>query len=327
MKFSFDWFKSQKQKEIERLMEERDLLLLEKVRIQSLEKKASEKASDKKPYVKLKLVNDVITIVLESGEVLSRKNSTIEDFESIRKLSTIDGIIDYFKKSNKGNEESLPEDIEDFLNNVTGHHMDMLVQTGDFNIKGNSIYINDINRSLPPLLVSRFYDLVQLDNYTENEEYIGLKRFFMWCCLNPRPEVADRLYDFLMKNKMKITKQGFFVALRNVVNVKGKDSEIVEFVSNTYNKIKGVWKKNPGDYEVFDDNGYTFVHRDKQNHGYNKHVGNLKDLYMNLPEMRENRFTDNWSKSFDIRIGRPVSMNIDECNWSTQDCAAAGLVM
>jgi len=54
-------------------------------------------------------------------------------------------------------------------------------------------------------------------------------------------------------------------------------------------------------------------------------IGGLTDLYLDLPNRHENRFTDNWTKTFDIRIGQVVSMPIDECNWSTQDCATAGL--
>ena len=54
-------------------------------------------------------------------------------------------------------------------------------------------------------------------------------------------------------------------------------------------------------------------------------IGNLKELYLDLPNRAENRFTDDWTKTFDIRIGSPVSMPIEKCNWSTQDCAAAGL--
>jgi hypothetical protein len=44
-----------------------------------------------------------------------------------------------------------------------------------------------------------------------------------------------------------------------------------------------------------------------------------------LPNRAENRFTDDWTKTFDIRIGKPVTMPMSDCNWSTQDCAAAGL--
>jgi len=187
------------------------------------------------------------------------------------------------------------------------------------------------------------------------------------------------LYRFLTDNSFKITKQGFFVALRNVVTLHGSP-ELVHFVSNTYNKVKAVWKKSPDKYTVFlKDGEYILVHEDELtktethksttcpeclgdggwddggnsdaweddwtdcdvcngsgeveeytydevwtvNHG--EKIGGLTELYLDLPNRAENRFTDDWTKTFDIRIGRTVSMPMSECNWSTQDCAAAGL--
>ena len=195
----------------------------------------------------------------------------------------------------------------------------------------------------------------------------------MWCCLNPRAEVSNELYRFLDENSFRITKQGFFVALRNVVTLHGSP-ELVHFISNTYNKVKAVWKKSPDNYTVFIENGiYTLVHNDSltieethtsttcpnclgeggwededgdweecevcdgtgeieeysytetylADHGEN--LGGLTELYLDLPNRKENRFTDDWTKTFDIRVGKVVSMPQEECNWSTQDCAAAGL--
>ena len=195
----------------------------------------------------------------------------------------------------------------------------------------------------------------------------------MWCCLNPRAEVANELYRFLTDNSFRITKQGFFVALRNVVTLHGSP-ELVHFISNAYNKVKAVWKKNPNEYTVFLENGeYKLVHDDKLfktilvedttcsdcegegviynddyedfdcetcdgtgeveeydyeqtvpvDHGQN--IGGLTELYLDLPNREENRFTDDWTKTFDIRIGQVVNMPMTDCNWSTQDCAAAGL--
>ena len=54
-------------------------------------------------------------------------------------------------------------------------------------------------------------------------------------------------------------------------------------------------------------------------------MGGLTDLYLDLPNRHENRFTDDWTKTFDIRIGKVVKMPKEDCSWSTQDCAAAGL--
>jgi hypothetical protein len=216
----------------------------------------------------------------------------------------------------------------------------------------------------------------QLNN---DDNYVALKNFFMWCCLNPRAEVAHELYRFLAENSFRITRQGFVVALRNVVTLHGSP-ELVHFISNAYNKVKAVWKKNPSEYTVFLENGeYKLVHDDKltttethtstdcpecngaggwygefdeeidddewedceacQGGGeiepytysvivpvdHGEKIGSLVDLYLDLPNRAENRFTDDWTKTFDIRIGQVTSMPKEDCNWSTQDCMAAGL--
>jgi hypothetical protein len=242
----------------------------------------------------------------------------------------------------------------------------------DFEIEGNSVKLAGTGRTMPQLLVEKFIELVDLydvdpyNDVTDDQEYQALKRFFMWCCLNPRAEVANDLYDFLNKNSFRITKQGFFVALRNVVTLRGS-VELVQFVSNAYNKVKAVWKKSPDKYTVFLENcEYKLVHEDdlyetelvecqdcdgqgidwscendedsvcefcdgvgqcdnmnQINHG--EKIGNLTELYLDLPNRHENRFTDAHTRTFDIRVGQVVNMPPQECNWSTADCAHAGL--
>ena len=241
-------------------------------------------------------------------------------------------------------------------------------------MEGNIVYFKGISRSIPQLLVEKLIEVVdRAEDLSEDEEYLSLKRFFMWCCLNPRAEVSNELYRFLDENSFRITKQGFFVALRNVVTLHGSP-ELVHFISNAYNKVKAVWKKSPDDYSVFLENGeYKLVHDDKLYReetytttvcpdcggegGYYDYeeewlecetcdgtgkvepyevtntipvdhgelIGKLTDLYLDLPNRNENRFTDDWTKTFDIRVGKVVNMPKEDCNWSTQDCAAAGL--
>lgn len=126
---------------------------------------------------------------------------------------------------------------------------------------------------------------------------------------------------------MKITKQGFFVALRNVVNVAGNnDTTLVDFITNAYNKVKAVWKRNPNEYTVIEDaSGSLALVKDTSKLSDFKVIGNLRNLYLDLPNMKENRYTDNWTRTFDIRIGQVVNMPKEKANWSTQDCATAGL--
>ena len=107
---------------------------------------------------------------------------------------------------------------------------------------------------MPEMLVEEFIVVISRSNPLEsidnNDEYQALKRFWMWACLNPRAEVSDKLFNFLKKNSFKITKQGFFAALRNVVTIHG-GTKFVQFVSESYHKVKAVWKKNPERYHVF----------------------------------------------------------------------------
>jgi len=165
----------------------------------------------------------------------------------------------------------------------------------------------------------------------------------------------------LKKNSFKITKQGFFTALRNVVTIHG-GTELVQFVSETYNKVKAVWKKSPDKYTVFLQNGEYFIVHDDDLHDdewttcgycygdgcddedgecptcqgeggyddivekeYGEKIGNLTELYMDLPNRTENRFTDAHTGKFDIRVGQVVHMDPDKCRWNTDDCGAEGL--
>ena len=362
--FTLEWFKSKKGKKLAKL------LIEEQSMINELIKKEVEK-----PYKKLKLVNDVLTVVLNNGDVISKPSSSVHDFQEVTNAKTetevisLFGSIKFYKEREKGIVET--EKAKTVRDNFY-----LLKKLDDFEVSESSVKLKGINRTIPQLLVEKFVEVVSRhicaneniqEECNKDVEYVALKRFFMWCCLNPRAEVADKLYDFLMANSFRITKQGFFVALRNVVTIHGSN-ELVKFVSETYTKVKAVWKKSPSDYHIimFDEGGYTMIHKDQlfvtvtekcpdcdgtgsvwdeeydgwetcwncddngevtstEKNYVGTDLGVLTDLYLDLPNRAENRFTDDWTKTFDIRIGKVVSMPMEECNWSTQDCAASGL--
>ena len=290
-----------------------------------------------KPYMHLKMVNDVLTIVLNDGQIISKPNATQDDYKAATQ-ATCEADLFTLVMSQEVKEDKMKRDAEISRIKSIQKGMEFLSQFKDFTISENSIYLTGMSRSLPQILVEEFlaiigaYDQLQLSIeevekfLPYNESYLGLKRFFMWCCLNPRAEVAHELYRFLKDNSFRITKQGFFVALRNVVSL-CDDTALVDFVSNSYNKIKAIWKKDPSQMNVWkDSNDYLFLQCLDYTGGENTFfVGNLTALYLELPEMKSNRYTDDWTKTFDIRVGSPVNMHLSDCNWSTQDCAAAGL--
>ena len=328
-----------------------------------------------KPYLNIKLVNDVLTIILNDGSIICKPNANTDDFNTARAAITEDQLFSVVGSTEVLEEKRKRAEELERLRRISAG-ISKLGELSDFTVDGDSVYLTGINRSLPQLMVEKFLEIVGKHEgntrlgielaLMEDDEFQSLKRFFMWCCLNPRAEVAHELYRFLEENSFRITKQGFFVALRNVVTLHGSN-ELVKFVSNAYNKVKAVWKKSPDNYHIFLENGqYKLVHIDDiyeevseecdlcEGHGTcwdndyeeetecdqcdgdgeitytivkqkGQDLGTLTALYLDLPNRAENRFTDDWTKTFDIRIGKPVSMPMESCNWSTQDCAAAGL--
>ena len=385
---SLEWFKNSAERAIEKVVASK---LESLIKYQDTEYDGTgfdtEDKSGKPLYKKLKLVNDTLTVVTSNGNVLSKSEATEEDYYAILSAKSFDEIFTVISTA-KVSEERIAHDADVNKMKALKKGIKLLADLPDFDVKGSSVYLAGTSRSLPQLLVEKFIEVVdRVSNepsqevfhtqLNDDEEYISLKRFFMWCCLNPRAEVANELYRFLSENSFKITKQGFFVALRNVVTLHGSP-ELVYFVSNAYNKVKAVWKKNPDDYTVFlEDGEYKLVHADKltrtETHtsttcpdclgdggwydeeweddnnwidcancnatgeveeyttteewpvDHGQRIGGLTELYLDLPNREENRFTDNWTKTFDIRIGQVVSMPKEDCNWSTQDCATAGL--
>ena len=334
---------------------------------------SSSSTSYTKPYLNIKMVNDTLTIVMNDGNIITKSPATSEHFNAARDCKTESCLFDLVSTQEIKDERRKAEAAYEKAKAIQ-RGAEYLATLEEFEMKNGSLYLKGINRSLPPLLVEEFLEVVGKHGNTNSDEFNALHRFFMWCCLNPRAEVANDLFNFLKKNSFSITKQGFFVALRNVVTLHGS-TELVQFISNAYNKVKAVWKKKPDEYFVFLDKGeYKMVHEDAiykeetctcsycdgsgtipcddydedyaedgedscdccecdgcgefteavcQQNGEN--LGNLTELYLDLPNRAENRFTDAHTKTFDIRIGRPVSMPMEECNWSRADCAHAGL--
>jgi hypothetical protein len=337
-----------------------------------------------KPYSNIKFVNDVLTVVLNDGNIISKHPATADDFQRARNAKNEVEIFAvcmvkevYEDKRNKEQEIEKMKALAEGAKKLAGY-------PDYFEVRDGSVYVKGISRSLPPLLVEEFLVVISKHNplvsLDHDDNFTALYNFWMWCCLNPRAEVADKLFNFLKKNSFKITKQGFFTALRNVVTIHG-GTEFVQFVSESYNKVKAVWKKSPDKYTVFlEDGQYKIVHEDDLvkeeiltsttcpeclgdggwdgddwdaeiddyewiecehcdgtgevdeythtniwtiNHG--ERIGTLTELYLDLPNREENRFTDAHTGTFDIRVGQVVHMDPAKCRWNTDDCGAEGL--
>lgn len=352
-KFGIKWFKeklaewsgaTELEKENQRLREE----------IENAKKKVfesnSQKTEEQKPYLKATLSNNTLVVVTKDGEdLLIKHNSNKQDLEKVKTLKTEKEVIEFMtyipvSSSVRFSEEKEEEEDKKIDKKITTDYP-VLIDSGDFEFKDKSLYLKGIDRSIPPLLAAKFVDLYEIYNHIMNKEsctegeleaavkaeseIIGHKRFWMWCCLNPYPKVADSLYSFLKKGEFKITKDGMFLGYRRVWKVnQNTDISNVEAISTAYTKIKSVWKKKPAKFELYenDQKDLQLKELDKGlvKEGY-KLLGNLQDLYDSISEIKENRFTDNYTKKMDIRIGKAVNIPRSTCTHNTLDCATGGL--
>jgi len=344
---SMQWFKSKIEHAVEKAISNKIDNLMEQEDV--------EEVSSQKPYTNIKLVNDVLTVVLRNGNILTKTGATDDDYYRAVNATTEASLYNVCSTA-EIMEERRKNEAEIARVKAVQQGIKKLEGLADFEVEGNSVKLASTGRTMPQLLVEQFIQIVDRVSYyvgfgdleaklAQDEEYQALKRFFMWCCLNPRAEVANDLYEFLHKNSFRITKQGFFVALRNIVTLHG-GTELVQFVSNAYNKVKAVWKKSPDNYHVFiKDNQYSFVHVDDMYEEIEEYdqeeeefyidtiakldlgedLGSLTELYLDLPNRVENRFTDAHTRTFDIRVGKVTNMPSEDCNWNRADCGHAGL--
>jgi hypothetical protein len=168
-----------------------------------------------------------------------------------------------------------------------------------------------------------------LADFEDREDFQAIDRFWMWCSLNPNAESREDLFRFLKYHEMQLTNQGMFLAYRRVVSKNAQNKGLVGFVSSNYVKVKANWKKNPIHYTVYEKDGiYELFHvtNDTPSEDYTYDaIGNLQDLYLNLPTMQEDQFTDAHTHTMDYRIGVEARIERYQGNQSNQVSCSKGL--
>ena len=246
---------------------------------------------------------------------VAEKLKTADTAEIIRLLS---------HKEEKVEENKIEQEEKEIVSNF----LDVFEGVDDFEVRGNSVYFKGITSvEIPSLIVGRFIELISsinslkeqsLSGYTtfdiENplklrleQEVNSLKAFTLKLLLNPIQESREHALEFVRNFDIKMTNTGNLVMFRRILSKCNSNKDLIDFVSKQYLKVKS-WKKSPKNYEVFDDNGLIIAQGDKR-HDFNNHKGNLADLYNNLSELKENRYTDNHTQTYDIRIGATYKIN------------------
>ena len=286
--------------------------------------------------MKILKIDGTITVILNNGEVITRTNCSEELFNEILACARNED-------EAKIRQLLVPELCAEEKKFVAKKHAiqtieEMVIKLPHiFEKRGNALYRTGINLSIPEGLALEFvttYDAFLTSgtdgflDFEETSPFQALDNFWMWCALNPNPESREDLFRFLTLHEMKITNQGMFLAYRRVVSTthSNRDKDLINFISNKYVQVKTKWKKNPSSYEIHElNNTFELRHVDMNSDVEITFVGNLQDMYLDLPNMTQSQFTDAHTHSMDYRIGMEARIPRYEGNQSNQVTCSKGL--
>lgn len=315
--------------------------------------------------IKAILSNNTLTVLLPSGEFVISYEGSKELLAKVQQCQTEEEAKDLLmpeikkkkeeaevavkkeaerleREANKGSEITVAQKA------TVDAHSQSLLDSEDFEEIDGGIFLKGIKVPIPPLMLFKFAELAQnIEKYIYDEdaeisdddyikfedEYQALKNFWMWCVLCPSVNSRKQLFQFLKNHDLKINKNGFFFAYRRVVTVHGKenDAKKVAYITSEYLRIKVKNKKAPSKYIILmDRNGDFSTVKGKDDQalpiaeGYEM-VGNVRDLFHDIANLQENVYTDNATRTFDIRLGKEVSMPRENCDDNPYADCSTGL--
>lgn len=335
--FKFDWFGSKERKQLQSERDLNEILIQHSEALTKEIVKSREVAS--KPYKNLYYTSDIVTVVLQDGTLLSKQVDK-SVFEQIREANTEKEILDLLSPTVVETQTDTQEQLNMVLNNLG-----ILKFHPEFEIKGNSVFLKGINLAIPPSVLASFIEIcekiesvdvigreAEFDEYSD--QYEALKMFWIKLALNGLEQSRQDLLMFVKENDVRITRNGNLVLYRRIVTTGTGNKALVKYISQEYYNVKRL-KKNPEDYAVVvndagGDNWDLISHEDLLNLTdtgmKGKIFGNLKELYLDLPNMEANTYTSAHNKGrYTIQIGSIYREDESKINLDNGLCAAGGL--
>lgn len=340
--FDFSWFSSLERKKL------RELQIQEKeLSIELLEKKLVPKEENNKPYRKLIYSNGNITAILADGVVINKKGVDGTLFQQVKDAYSEDVIRGLLAPDLEikpvQTELYTKEEIQ-----VVKDCVDSLKSHPDFEFIGDNVFLKGVALPLVPVVLASYIELVEKIAFWSDEiekavtledndkadynlgclqeKFEALKMFWRWTALNPIESSRNDLLKFVKENEIKLTNNGQLVLYRRANLVK-ELNPLVDFVSREYFKYKQ-WKKSPKNYNVVQDNDGTYQIR-PCGHGIilgcQKLIGNLEDLYLNLPNLEGNHLTDAHTGKMKIVVGDVYKIEEDKVDLNNNRDCSSGL--
>jgi hypothetical protein len=267
--FNFNWFGSESRKKLkERIAElEKENLILKTTKsvLQQVNDVVNEVLEEKRasPYKSLRIVGSSVIVVLQDGTCIP---GDISLYDKIKQAKTEQEVLELFKVPDEAIKSTTPIPETKEEKQLIRDNWEVLRDHEDFEIKNNEAYVKGISLPLPAVIAASFIEILEkieaIDFGAGNvetqglssleEQYQALRMFWLKLAVNPLENSRNQLLTFVKKNDVRITATGNLVLYRKIVKLGEENSDLVEFVSQQYTKIKK-WKKSPKNYIVVEE--------------------------------------------------------------------------
>lgn len=154
----------------------------------------------------------------------------------------------------------------------------------------------------------------------------SLINFWKFLLLNPDKHVRTGLFDWIKTSTFAITEDGNIISYRNVdVKSRSTSKKLDDFISESWAKVKR-WKKSPSNYVVVKTDDSFGISEAIKYDGSGTLLGNLDYLFTKECVVGdETIYTDNYTHTMEILLGKPVSMPRNECDNDPNSSCSRGL--
>lgn len=204
-------------------------------------------------------------------------------------------------------------------------------------VENGEVFLAGFNTPIPQTLV----DVIK--EYHDNGYPMHpIINFWKLLMINPDQRVRESLFKFITAHDFVLTDNGYMVTYKAVYEKSDENcvydmkNIYAEFLTEKYHHVKKVWKEKPDNYVVYQDMGdfsyaitkkTTAVKWDEDEKDI-EILGKLGELYEGVVNEQskegENKqvFTDMYTRSMNIELGKPVSIDRTQCDSDPEiDCS------
>lgn len=264
--------------------------------------------------------NRFLSVTLSDGTVLVSTDVSNELFDKVMAADSDETIVSLMTPQETTSEDEAPV-VSDLVRSLYNGE----IESDYIEFRGDSAYIPSISElTVPQDFVEAIVEAEQNGDEDTLQTYLN---FWTLVSLNPDSRVRNNIFWFIKKWGIKITKGGMLVTYRNAdFKREGVYSvELLDRITNDWIKIKGQ-KKSPKRYfySDIDEEGMPTEDAKLVKDACNGMC--LDELYEKVTTSERvdtTSFTDHHSHSFNIQIGKVVSMpreDTDGCQENTCSC-------